>query len=273
MANASREISRTVRSFRQPDGLFRDPTHGEIHRSATALTTLTVLGETPAAPSALEHLLQPDAAVGFLEGLNWDEPWPASHEAAGLLAIGIVAARRAGDRRDSWLHGYLAWLDDHADPITGLWLGGRMGDPDDDPGLFGNLGCSFHLHFLYQHLGRPWPRPEGVVDVGLALLHTGHVLPPPGEGVDDWGFRQLDWAYSIGRAARAGHRVSEVIAATELLALRATDALSRPEAVEGDLHVVQARVGLVAELAQQLPELIRTGDVTLTSIVDTRPFI
>ena len=262
-----------IRSFQQPDGLFRDPTHGEIHRTATAMTTLKVLADSPAVPSALENLLQPDAVVGFLEGLNWDEPWPASHEAAGLLAIGIVAAQHAGDRRDSWLDTYLQWLESHADPVTGLWLGGRMGDPDDDPGLFGNLGCSFHIHFLLQCLGRPWPSPSGVVDAGLTLLEKGHVLPSAGQGTDDWGFRQLDWAYSVGRAARAGRRASEVTAALEQVALRASEALSQPEAAEGDLHTVQARVALVAELSQQLPGIIGTGRTTLTSILDVRPFI
>jgi hypothetical protein len=262
-----------VRSFQRPDGLFWDPTHGAIHRSATAITTLAALGDSPAVPTALEHLMRPDAAPRFLESLSWEEPWLASHDAAGLLAIGIAAERQTGDQRDRWLHGYLAWLDDHADPVTGLWLGGRMGNPDDDPGLFGNLACSFHLHFLYQHLGRPWPSPDGVVDAGLTLLQKGHVVPPTGGGLDGWGFRQLDWAYSVGRAARAAHRVSEVTAALEMVGVRAAHVLCQPDAAEGDLHVVQARVALVAELSQHLPGAIETDHLTLTSVVDVRPFI
>ena len=87
----------------------------------------------------------------------------------------------------------------------------------------------------------------------------------------DWGFRQLDWAYSVGRASRHGHRQDEVRSALEDLAGRAEEAFNLPEAVEGDLHVVQARVGLVAELAQHLPGI--GGLDRLTSIVDLRPFI
>ena len=144
-----------------------------------------------------------------------------------------------------------------------------MGALADDPGLFGNLGCSFHIHFLYAWLGRPWPVPSGVVDTGLALYSETTAVV--GQEPADWGFRQLDWAYSVGRASRSGHRQDEVRSALEDLAGRAEEAFSRPDAVEGDLHVVQARVGLVAELAQHLPGI--AGRDRLTSIVDLRPFI
>ncbi len=263
-----------VQSFRTADGWYADPTHGQMHRAATALTTLAALGRKPEPPAALRPLLHADAAAHFLAGLDWDQPWPTSHEAAGLLAIGVVTDDGDDDTRRAWRERYLAWLDDHADPNTGLWLGGRMGRLDEDPGLFGNLGCSFHLHFLYEHLGRAWPHPAGVVDTGLALLRQGTtVLPDTDADPTAWGFRQLDWAYSVGRAARAGHRTAEVRSEMERIAARAAVAFSHPDAVEGDLHVVQARVGLIAELAQQIPDAIDTGGVSLTSIVDVRPFI
>ncbi|MCR2816605.1 hypothetical protein [Microbacterium jiangjiandongii] len=263
-----------VQSFKTADGWYADPTHGRMHRAATALTTLAALGRRPEAPAALRPLLRADAAAPFLTGLDWDQPWPTSHEAAGLLAIGIVSDDGEDATRRTWRERYLGWLDDHADENTGLWLGGRMGRLDEDPGLFGNLGCSFHLHFLYEHLGRAWPHEAGVVDTGLALLRQGTtVLPEADAEPSGWGFRQLDWAYSVGRAARAGHRTTEVRSELEQLAARAAVAFSHPDAAEGDLHVVQARVGLIAELAQQIPDAIDTGGVSLTSIVDARPFI
>ncbi|MGM7671755.1 hypothetical protein [Microbacterium sp. A93] len=268
------DLRRAVNSFATADGLFADPTHGEIHRAATALTTLMVLGELPPVPARLQDLLRAEAAAPFLAGLDWDQPWPASHEAAGLLAIGVVCAGAAENERTGWLDQYLGWLDDHADGETGLWLRDRMGAVDEDPGLFGNLGCSFHMHFLYEWLGRTWPNPSGVVDTGLLLLHeTPTVLPSEDSPLDAWGFRQLDWVYSVGRSARDGHRAAEVTAACETLANRAAAALSAPDAAEGDLHVVQARVGLVAELAVQLPDAIDTGGLSLRSILDARPFI
>lgn len=233
------------------------------------MTTLALLGDHPGAPAFAAPLLDATAVGDFLEGLDWAHPWPASHDAAGLLAIGLVSRADDPERRAQWLEAYLAWLDANADPLTGLWRGGQMGALTQDPGLFGNLGCSFHLHFLYAWLERPWPVPSGVVDAGLALYAVpGAVVGP--EPVD-WGFRQLDWAYSVGRAARGGHRPDEVRAALEDLAARAVEAFARPDAVHGDLHVLQARVGLVAELAQHLPGV--AGRDRLTSIVDVRPFI
>ncbi|MDQ0615232.1 hypothetical protein QF046_002873 [Microbacterium sp. W4I4] len=268
------ELRRTVHSFAAPDGMFDDPTHGRIHRAATAVTTLMVLGESPSVPIPLQGLLHADAAAPFLAGLDWDEPWLTSHDAAGLLAIGLVCADDTDGARSRWIAEYLGWLDAHADDETGLWLRDRMGSLDEDPGLFGNMGCSFHMHFLYEWLGRGWPHPDRVVDAGMRLLQHGEsVLPAEDDPVDAWGFRQLDWVYSVGRSARSGHRTSEVTSACTALADRAATALSSPDATDGDLHAVQARVGLVAELATRLPDSIDTGAFSLRSIVDVRPFI
>lgn len=268
------ELVEGLLALRDDAGMFRDRTHGPTHRAATAVTTIAALGGRPEAPEPLAGLLVAEAAPGFLDGLDWEHPWPASHDAAGLLAIGLVTRTADIDERDRWASAYLAWLDAHADPATGLWPAGGMGRLDDDPGLFGNLGCSFHIHFLYEHLGRRWPSPEGVVDTGLALLHDSEAVLACDDASTEWGFRQLDWVYSIGRAARCGHRTDEVDLSIAMLARRAATALDAPEAVEVDLHVLQARVGLVAELAVQAPEHVLTGEFpSLTSIVDVRPFI
>lgn len=267
----AQRVAASMRTFEAADGTFSDPTHGVHHRAATALATLAALGEATTVPAGLAALFDADAVPAFLDGLDWSDPWLASHDAAGVLAIGVVTVASEEAARARWLSAYTSWLDDHADADTGLWLGGRMGDVQDDPGLFGNLACSFHLHFLYERLGRAWPNPAGVVDTGLVLYtDTDAVI---GRGADDWGFRQLDWAYSVGRAARSGHRRADVDRAMTDLATRAARAFALAEASDVDLHVLQARVGLVAELSQRLPGLIGTGGRTLTSIVDVRPFI
>ncbi|MFS0866409.1 hypothetical protein AB3M83_03620 [Microbacterium sp. 179-B 1A2 NHS] len=267
-------LAATLRGWQDADGRFADATHGEMHRAATAVTTLQVLGEKPATPAFVDPLLRADRVADVLGGLDWDEPWLASHAAAGLLAIGLTTGASDPVARASWVGEYLDWLDDHADPVTGLWLTGRMGRLEDAPGLFGNLGCAFHLHFLYEKVGRPWPRPDGVIDVGLTLFrHAAVVLPADPGDPDDWGFRQLDWAYSVGRAARCGHRTPAVAEAFADLARHAATALAAPTSTDGDLHVVQARVGLVAELAHLLPDAVASHGATLTPIVDRRPFI
>lgn len=272
-ADEATTITAGIRALRDPAGLYRDSTHGVMHRCATAVATLAALGEPADAPPSLEHLLTEESVAGFLGTLNWDDPWPESHRAAGLLAIGILTRQHPRASRERWLTRYLEWLDAHADRVTGLWLSQRMGSLHDDPGLFGNLACAFHLHFLYRRLGRPWPSPEGVVDVGLSLLHHTDAVVSRGDTAQtDWGFRQLDWVYSVARAAAVSdHRREEVTAGLEMIAVRAAARFDEESAESGDLHVVQARVGLVAELAQHLP--MRTGGLALTSILDLRPFI
>ena len=263
------DLAVRVRGWQEADGRFSDPTHGDLHRAATGVATLALLGDPPEVPAFADELLDATVVDSFLEGLDWSHPWPASHQAAGLLSIGVLSRADDTRRRAEWLSAYTSWLDANVDQRTGLWRGGQMGALADDPGLFGNLGCSFHVHFLYSWLARPWPVPSGVVDTGLALYSKpGAVVGPE---LTDWGFRQLDWAYSVGRASRHGHRQDEVRSALEDLTGRAEEVFSRPDAVEGDLHVVQARVGLVAELAQHLPDL--AGCDRLTSILDLRPFI
>ncbi|WP_394550788.1 hypothetical protein ACDF64_09690 [Agromyces sp. MMS24-JH15] len=259
-----------IRDFRRPDGAFDDLTHGPLHRTATATSTLRLLGEPEHPPVFLAAKFRPEAAEAFLEGLDWDAPWPASHEFAGLLAVAIAT----GVDEPDWLEAYLAWLAANADPATGLWRHGRIGRVDAFPGRFGNLAGAFHVHFLLDALGRAWPFAERVVDTGLELASTVPVLRPRADaGPEAWGFPQFDWAYSTGRAAaRTGHRRADAGRALADLAARAESALADPRAAEGDLHVVQARVALVAELAHQ-GLAVESGGRQLSPLTDARPFI
>ncbi|WP_395243951.1 hypothetical protein ACGGZK_17785 [Agromyces sp. MMS24-K17] len=259
-----------IRAFRRPDGAFDDLTHGPMHRTATATATLRLLGRPDAPPAFVADLLRPEAVGPFLDGLDWDAPWPASHEFAGLLAVALAT----GVDEPAWLEAYLGWFDAHVEEATGLWPRGRMGRVDAFPGRFGNLAGAFHLHFLLEALGRDWPHPERVAESGLELLDAVRPLrPDPADALDAWGFPQLDWAYSTGRAAaRARHRVGEVRRALDGLAAAAATAFDDPAAAAGDLHVVQARVALVAELAHQgVP--VETGGRPLRALTDARPFI
>ena len=173
------DLTVRVRGWQEADGRFSDPTHGDLHRAATGVATLALLGDPPEVPAFADELLDATVVDSFLEGLDWSHPWPASHQAAGLLAIGVLSRADDTRRRAEWLSAYTSWLDANVDQRTGLWRGGQMGALADDPGLFGNLGCSFHVHFLYSWLARPWPVPSGVVDTGLALYSKpGAVVGP-----------------------------------------------------------------------------------------------
>lgn len=264
-------VADAVRAFQDADGRFRDATHGLMHRTATGTATLRLLGQPAPPPPFLSHLFRAEAVEPFLDALDWGNPWLASHEVAGLLAIGVAT----GVDDPAWFEAYVDWLDVNADPGTGLWRRDRMGALDEFPGLFGNLGGAFHMHFLLDAVGHPWPHAAAIVDTGMALFSdTAIVLPRPGAPLSDWGYPQLDWAYSVGRAAaRTPWRYREVRAALVGLARAASDAFADPEATEDDLHVVQARVGLVAELSVHLRPQLDTGGRALQPITDARPFI
>ena len=264
-------LADAVRAFQDADGRFCDHTHGVMHRTATGTATLRLLGEPSPPPGFLTDLFRAKAVAPFLDRLDWGNPWLASHDVAGLLAIGLAT----GVDDPGWLAAYVDWLAVNADPATGLWRRGGMGRLDEFPGLFGNLGGAFHMHFLLDALSRPWPHAGAVVDTGMVLFHdTAIVRPAPGSPLSGWGFPQLDWAYSVGRAAgRTGHRHGQVRAAVVELARAASVTFDRPEATAGDLHVVQARVALVAELAAQLGTELETGGRVLRPITDARPFI
>lgn len=264
-------LAGAVRAFQDTDGRFRDLTHGVMHRTATGTATLRLLGEPSTPPGFLADLFQAEAVAPFLDRLDWGNPWLASHDVAGLLAIGIAT----GAEDPGWLAAYVDWLDVNADPETGLWRRGGMGRLDEFPGLFGNLGGAFHMHFLLDALPHRWPHATAVVDTGMALLlDTTIVRPGPASPLSAWGFPQLDWVYSVGRAAgRTGHRHGQVRAAIVELARDASEAFDQPQATAGDLHVVQARVALVAELSAQLGSELETGGRMLRPVTDARPFI
>lgn len=262
-------LAAAIVAFQQPDGRFVDDSHGVLHSTATAVGALHLLGRPAPPPAFLEPLFQPSAVEPFLDGLDWADPWLASHDAAGLLAVAVMT----GLDRPGFVAAYLSWLDAHVDPATGLWPRGGIGRLEEWPGLFGNLGCSFHLHFLLRHLSRPIPHAPQVVDTCLELASGTRAVFDAGS----WGYPQLDWAYSLSRASRqSGHRVAETQEALRALARALQHDLEHDGApsVTGshDLHTVGAVTALVAELSAALGDELRTG-ADLTPTTDLRPFI
>lgn len=262
----SDELAACVRSFQEADGRFLDSSHGVMHSTAVGVGALHLLGRPTTPPAFLVPLLDPAAVVPFLDGLDWTDPWLASHDAAGLLAIAVMTG--VDDR--AWLSAYVNWLLQNVDRSTGLWRTGSIGRIEDWPGLFGNVGCSFHFHFLLRHLGVPLPFATEVVDVGLRIFEETPIITEARE----WGYPQLDWAYSLARASRQSrHRTAEVDAVLRRVAelLAAAQAEATPAAT-ADLHVLAAVVALIAELELALGAEYLPG-VGAVPPTDLRPFI
>lgn len=260
-----------LRSFQDAEtGEFRDSSHGRTHTTAHLSGALELLDARPAHPLRFLDALRDPAAVGpFLDGIDWSDPWAGSHEGAGsAAALTLTDAVAPG-----WIDAYIGWLDDHVDPTSGLWLRDRMLPVEDSPGFFANLGGAFHYHFLYAHFGRPLPAASAVVDSCLEILRAS----PVGIATETVGFVEIDWAYSIHRAARqSGHRSAEVRDALAEVASRVADILLDPAtwrtAGFDDLHSTCGAISAVAELQSALPERVRTPR-PLRLVLDRRPFI
>lgn len=251
--------------FRHADGSLRDPSHGVMHNTATGFGALALLDREHTFPARLSHLVQPTDIGLWLDGLDWSEAWVTSHDAAGLVAIGTMTGQS-----DEWLNAAFDWLDRAVDPVTGLWHREMIGRVDADPGLFGNLGCSYHFHFLYAFHGRPVPYPQQVVDTCLRIAEESDWIH-----ASDLGYPQLDWTHSLWRSSRqSGHRHGDVDAHLARVSERLHAAVQADDvsALVEDLHVLAAIVALIAELAEALPEIV-TVDSDVRVITDVRPFM
>lgn len=262
---------RSLQSFQDPTtGVFRDRTHSDLHTTAQVTAALELFEARPAHPLTVLHpVLEPVAVPGFLEGLDWDRPWPSSHDGAGAGAALAIT----GEAGPAWFDAYFAWLDAEADSSTGLWRSGLMLPRTEWPGLFSNLGGSFHYHFMYDYFRRPWPYPERVLETCLTLLNDS----ASAIAETSVGFAEIDLVYCLSRARRqtdVQHRAAGE--ALLVLADRVARLLSDPQYLASDatddVHVVFGAVCAVAELQRAIPGGIRTP-VPLRLVLDRRPFI
>ncbi len=178
-----------------------------------------------------------------------------------------------GEAGPDWFAAYLDWFDAEADPTTGLWRRGRMLPADQWPGLFANLGGSFHYHFVYDHLRQPWPYPDRLIDTCLTLLHDS----AGSFAKTEIGFRDIDLVFCLSRARRqTAHRFDEVGAALSIMVDRVVTLLSDPDYLASnhldDVHTTFGAVCTIAELQRAVPGSIGTP-VPLRLVLDRRPFI
>jgi hypothetical protein len=262
-----------LQSFQDPEsGLFREPTHHEIHTTAHCIGALELFEARPRHPlRALWSLTGPDEMERFLDQLDWrSDPWHASHQGAGLYAALVGSAQVTAD----WEDRFFDWLWAETDPSTGLLRRDRVA-PVRIGGLttrFPHLAGTFHYLFCLEHARRPLRHPERLVDTCLELYETRDF--PLGISV---GFAEIDWVYCLTRGLRqSGHRFPECRAALERFARPYLDyLLSRDlESDPGvdDLHRLFGALCALAELQRALPGLVRT-DPPLRLVLDRRPFV
>lgn len=265
------DLIAALQSFQDPGtGAFEDGSHVREHTTAHLAAAMELFDARPAHPLRFLDPLREPADVGpFLDGLDWDQPWGSSHRGAGVAAALAVTV----DLAPEWVDAYVGWLDEHVDPATGLWRSGKMLPLADDPGLFANVGGSFHYHFVYLALRRAMPHPDRVIDTCLEILRDGGA----GIATRTVGFAEIDWVYCVHRALRqSGHRREDCEAALGEVGARVAALLTDPGYWRtpefDDLHTVFGALCTVAELQLALPGRVLTPR-PLRLVLDRRPFI
>ncbi|MBP3647479.1 MAG: hypothetical protein J6K55_13770 [Clostridia bacterium] len=260
---------RALQDMQNPQtGLFTEKTHHTIHTTAHCVAALELFDAQPLYPlHDLKQYLGHDQLRAMLSSLNWDHnPWPQSHQGAGLFASLIIT--RMCD--PAWQDAYFTWLKENADPETGLGLRGRRGTAPLAHQLYG----WFHYLFNHVHAHRPFPYPEKIIDSCISLYENRDLSPVFSREV---GFMEIDWIFAMNRASRqTPHRFSEVKALLSDMAhdflpwLMSLDETSHD--MFNDLHMLFGAVCAAAELQLALPGQILT-DVPLKNVLDRRPFI
>jgi len=261
-------MAEVLRRFQDGEsGLFVNPGNYETHTTAFVSGALKLLDVKPLYRArAFEKYLDRDALFAFMDGIDWPcNPWLGSHLGAGLYASMLLT----GTSTDEWEDLYFSWLDENADPATGLWKKGCLsGAP-----RFHYLAATFHYVFNYEHAKRALPYPEALLDTCIDAYRSGDCI----DFAREVGWPDIDFAYLLARVQRrAGTRYGETqqilreIADGLISQLLAMD----PAASEtlNDLNTLFAIVCALAVLQDALPGYIRTS-VPLKLVLDIRPFL
>ena len=261
-------MANVLRRFQDEEsGLFVSPGNYETHTTAFVSGALKLLDVKPLhRAKAFEKYLDMDALFAFMDAIDWPcNPWLGSHLGAGLYASMLLT----GTSTDTWEDLYFQWLDENADPETGLWKKGCLqGAPK-----FHYLAATFHYVFNYEHAKRALPYPKALLDTCIQAYRNGDCI----DFAKEVGWADIDFAYLLARIQRrAGTRFEETqqilreIADGLISQLLAMD----PETSEtlNDLNTLFAIVCALAVLQDALPGYIRTS-VPLKLVLDIRPFL
>ena len=267
---------KALQALQDPEtGLFREPTHHNLHTTAHCVAALELFDAAPKYPlRALEKYLTKEGLYELFESLNWKgNPWPQSHQGAGVFAALTVA----GMADAQWQDWYFDWLWNEADPETGMWRKGCMGEGSAP--LYHHMGGTFHYIFNHEAARRPLRYPDKLIDTMIDLYKNNQIdyLEPEYGFGHRVGFLEIDWVFTLTRASRqTPHRFYEV---KEILRDFAEKYVAWLYSLDNahhdgfnDLHMLFGAVCCLAELQTALPGELRTTK-PLKIVLDRRPFI
>ena len=273
----------SLRSLQNAEtGMFCEATHHTIHTTAHCTAALELMDALPLYPiKALHKYFDKAELYSLLDGLDWNNPWPQSHQGAGVYA----ALVNSGEITEQFQKDYFDWMWNNADPETGFWKTGyaekapysnldHPNGPESPDSIFAYMAGGFHYLFNHEYARMPLRYPEKVIDTCIKMYKDVGVRHGFGRGV---GFIEVDWIYCMNRASRqTTYRHDEV---KELLYEFAKYHVDYLNALDyktndgfNDLHMLFGCVCGLAELQEALPGVIIT-EKPLRLVLNRRPFI
>lgn len=248
-------------------GLFVNPGNYETHTTAFMAGALDLLDAKPLTKAkGFEKYISKEALFDFMESIDWEKaPWVGAHLGAGIYASMILT----DTVDDQWQDNYFEWLDQNADPESGLWKKGALeGAP-----RFHYLASTFHYVFNYEYAKRALPYPQALLDTCIDAYYNGDCI----DFSKEVGWADIDFTYMLCRVQRrCGTRFEE----TQKILKEIADGLITQllkmdfETSEtlNDLNTLFAIVCALAVLQDTLPGYIKTSK-PLKLVLDKRPFL
>ena len=263
-------------------GMFKEATHHTIHTTAHCTAAIQLFDEKPLYElKGLHPYTSKEGLYSLLDGLDWNDPWPQSHQGAGIYA----ALVNADEITPEFQKNYFEWMWENADPEVGFWKKGIAnnapvanrshpnGNQEPDA-TFAYMAGGFHYMFNHEYAKMPLRYPEKIIDSCIEMYKENGLPERFGKDIN---FIEVDWIYCINRASRkTSYRNDEVRELLEDFAEKYLGFLLSMDYSThenfNDLHMLFGATCAIAELQAALPGKIIT-EKPLRLVLDRRPFI
>ena len=262
------EFAEVLQQFQNTEnGLFENPGNFATHTTAFISGALNLLDTEPLYQAAgFNEYKTREGLFAFMDSIDWAKnPWLGAHKGAGIYASMLLTKTVS----DEWEDFYFEWLDQNADPETGLWKKGALVGAEP----FHYLASAFHYVFNYEYAKRALPYPQELLNTSIKAYYDGACI----DFSKSVGWPDIDYTYLLARVQRrAGIRYEETqkilreIADGLIPQLLSMDPLQSETL--NDLNTLFALVCALAVLQDALPGYIRTSK-PLKLVLEKRPFL
>lgn len=259
---------KVLQDFQNPEnGLFENPGNYATHTTAFVSGALNLLDAVPLyRADGFSSYQSKEGLFAFMDSINWaEEPWLGAHLGAGIYGSMLLTESVP----EEWEDYYFAWLNENADPETGLWKKGALkGAP-----LFHYLASTFHYVFNYEYAKRALPYPKELLNTCIKAYYDGACI----DFSKEMGWADIDFTYLLARVQRrAGIRLEETQTILKKIADGLAGQLLSANIAEhpafNDTNTLFAIVSALAVLQDALPGYLHTTK-PLRLVLDRRPFI